>query len=211
MKTIVRVLLLLSVAIPLARADEWSKTFNLTGRPDLKVESSDADIHVDTWDQATIEAKVTTERYKIGEGGIKISERQTGDQVSIEVRFPHEVHLFNFSSHHVQIDIHMPREGRVNLGTGDGRVRITGLKGELELRSGDGSLETSTRMAGSICSTSTPATVELMSKPSAAPPWVRVGTCAPGTAALPCAFRRNWLRTSTFIPATVISTLKFLW
>jgi len=35
-------------------------------------------------------------------------------------------------------------------------------------------------MAGSICSTSTPATVELMSSPASAPPWVRVGTCRTG-------------------------------
>ena len=141
MRTFLRLLLLLSVAIPLARADEWSKTYTLTGRPDLKVESSDAEIHVDTWDKNTIEAKVTTERYKIGEGGIKINERQIGDQVEIEVRFPREVHFFSFRSYHVQIDIHMPREGKVNLGTGDGRVRVAGLKGELQLRSGDGSLE----------------------------------------------------------------------
>ena len=141
MRTFLRLLLLLSVAIPLAHADEWSKTYTLSGRPDLKVESSDAEIHVDTWDKNAIEAKVTTEHYKIGEGGIKINERQNGDRVEIEVRFPRETHFFNFRSYHVQIDIHMPREGKVNLGTGDGRVRVAGLKGELQLRSGDGSLE----------------------------------------------------------------------
>jgi DUF4097 and DUF4098 domain-containing protein YvlB len=141
MKTTLRILLLLCVAISLAHADEWSKTYTLNGRPDLKVESSDAEIHVDTWDKNTIEARVTTERYKIGEGGIKINERQTGDQVEIEVRFPREVHFFNFNTYRAQIDIHMPREGKVNLSTGDGRVRVAGLKGDLDLRSGDGSLE----------------------------------------------------------------------
>jgi hypothetical protein len=75
-------------ALP-ARADEWSKTYNLTGKPDLRVDTSDANIHVSTWEQNTIEAKVTTTRYKIGGDGIRIEEHQTGDAVEIDVRFPH--------------------------------------------------------------------------------------------------------------------------
>ena len=141
MKTTFRLLLMLAIAIPLAHADEWSKTYTLSGRPELKVESSDAEIHVDTWDKNTIEARVTTEHYKIGEGGIKINETQNGNQVAIDVRFPHQVHVFNFHTYKVQIDIHMPHEGKVNLSTGDGSVRVAGLKGDLDLRSGDGNLE----------------------------------------------------------------------
>src|SRR5712671_5179430 len=94
-----------------ARADEWSKTFNLTAKPDLRVDTSDANIRVSTWDQNTIEAKVTTTRYKIGDE-IKIEEHQTGDVVEINVRFPHHGVTINFgnSSHRVDVDIHMPRE-----------------------------------------------------------------------------------------------------
>src|SRR4030088_1816951 len=93
------------------RADEWSKTFKLTGKPELRVETSDANIRVSAWEQDTIEAKVTTSRYKIGENGIRIEDHQDGDRVELEVRFPH--HNFNFGSHYrVDIDIHMPREGR---------------------------------------------------------------------------------------------------
>ena len=39
-----------------ARAEEWSKTYTLTGKPDLRVDTSDANIHVSTWDQNTIES-----------------------------------------------------------------------------------------------------------------------------------------------------------
>jgi hypothetical protein len=45
-----------------AHADEWSKTYNLSGKADLRVETSDANIRVTTWDQNTIEAKVITSR-----------------------------------------------------------------------------------------------------------------------------------------------------
>src|SRR2546429_3088558 len=128
----------LTATLP-ARADEWSKTYNLTGRPDLRVETSDANIRVRTWDQNMIEAKVIATRYKIGEGGIRVEEHQNGDTVEINVRYPHHGLTIDFGNHRVDIIIQMPREGRVNLRTGDGKIEVAGLKGEMDLHSGDGS------------------------------------------------------------------------
>jgi len=140
MKRIALALLLLCLAAVLpASADEWAKTYNLTGRPDLRIETSDANIRVTTWDQNTIEAKVETSRYKIGEGGIRIEERQNGDSVEIEVRYPHHNFTVDWGQHKVDIIVQMPREGRVNLRTGDGKIDLSGLKGEMDLHSGDGS------------------------------------------------------------------------
>ena len=128
----------LAAALP-ASADEWSKTFSLTGKPDLRVETSDANIHVSTWDQNTIEARVTTKKFKIGNGGIQIDEHQNGDTVELEVRYPHHAITIEWGQHRVDIDIHMPREGKVNLRTGDGKIELAGFKGEMDLHSGDGS------------------------------------------------------------------------
>jgi DUF4097 and DUF4098 domain-containing protein YvlB len=140
MKRIGLVIVVLCFAAALrARADEWSKTFTLTGKPDLRVETSDANIRVYTWDQNTIEAKVTTTHYKIGEGGIRVEDHQNGDTVEIDVRYPHHNLTFDTSNHRVDIDIHLPREGRINLHTGDGKIEVTSFKGEMDLRSGDGS------------------------------------------------------------------------
>jgi DUF4097 and DUF4098 domain-containing protein YvlB len=133
-------ILALSVAVVSARAEEWSKTYNISGRSDLRVETSDANIRVTTWDQNTIEAKVITSRYKIGEGGIRIDERQTGDSVEIEVHYPHHNFTIGWESHRVDIIVQMPREGRVNLRTGDGKIDVAGLKGEMDLHTGDGSI-----------------------------------------------------------------------
>ena len=138
-RSLLAVLAVAVVAVLPAHADEWSKTYNLSGRPDLRVETSDANIRVTTWDQNTIEAKVVTSRYKIGDGGIRIEEHQTGDSVEIDVRYPHHNFNVEWGSHRVDISIQMPREGRVNLRTGDGKIDITGLKGEMDLHSGDGS------------------------------------------------------------------------
>jgi hypothetical protein len=127
-----------------ARADDWSKTYTLTGKPDLRIDTSDANIQVSTWDQNTIEARVTTTRYKIGGDGIRIEEHQSGDMVEIEVRYPHYRGFgitINGGNHRVDIDVHMPREGRVDLHTGDGKIELGSFKGDMQLRSGDGSQE----------------------------------------------------------------------
>jgi hypothetical protein len=124
-----------------ARADDWSKNYKLTGQPDLRVETADASIHVSTWDQNTIEAKVTTRGYKIGEDGIRIEEHQTGDMVEINVRFPHHGFSVGWSDRRVEIIIQMPREGRVDLRTGDGKIELGNFKGEMKLHTGDGSEE----------------------------------------------------------------------
>src|SRR5579862_6516199 len=126
-----------------ARADEWNKTYTLSGKPDLRVDTTDANIRVSTWDQNTIEAKVTTNRYKIGEGGIRIEEHQTGDMVEIEVHLPHEhgITITWGNGRRVDVDIHMPREGKVDLHTGDGEIDLAQFKGEMLLRSGDGAQE----------------------------------------------------------------------
>src|SRR5271170_2197657 len=102
-------------ALP-AHADEWSKIYTLTGKPDLRVETSDANIRVSTWDQNTIEAKVTTTHYKIGDGGIRVEEHQNGGAVEIAVRYPHhDIHVgFSMHSYKVEIEVRMPREGKVN-------------------------------------------------------------------------------------------------
>lgn len=131
---------LFAVAALPARADDWSKTYTVSGKPDLRVETSDANIRLTTGDQNTIQARVVTSGYKIGEGGIRIDEHQTGNTVSIEVRYPHhDIHI-GWGSHSVDIIIQMPREGDVNLQTGDGKIDVSGLKGAMDLHTGDGSV-----------------------------------------------------------------------
>src|ERR1051326_8914907 len=127
------------LAVVPARADEWTKTYKLTGNLDLRKKTPAPNIRVTRWDQNTIKAKVIPSRYKIGENGIHIDERQTGDSVEIDVRYPHHYVGFEWGNHRVDVIIQMPREGNVNLRTGDGRIELAGLKGQMDLHSGDGS------------------------------------------------------------------------
>ena len=129
--------------IPSASPDEWSKSFKLERTAKVRVDTSDANIRVTPCDCSTVEARITTQGWTIGGDGINISDRQTGDQIDIEVRFPRQVFQMNWRNRRVDIELRVPREADLDLHTGDGNVDVQGVKGVILLRSGDGNLNLS--------------------------------------------------------------------
>jgi DUF4097 and DUF4098 domain-containing protein YvlB len=125
----------------LAHADDWSKVYDLTGKPELRVDTHDADVRIDVWDQNKIEARITTHGWHIGNGGLEIVEQQQGNAVGIQLREPHHAHFsFGIETRRTEVEIHMPRSAKVNVHTGDGAVTAKGLAGQLDFSTGDGRL-----------------------------------------------------------------------
>src|SRR2546427_10135884 len=75
--------------LPSASPDDWTKTFNLERTAKLHVETSDANIRVISCDCTTVVARITTQGWKIGGGGLNTVDPQKGHQAEIEVGFPH--------------------------------------------------------------------------------------------------------------------------
>ena len=125
-----------------AAADDWAKTYDLTGKPELRVDAHDANVRIEAWDQNKIEARVTTHGWHIGNGGLEIVEHQQGNAVEIELRQPHHTHFsITIENRRTELEIHMPRSAKVNVHSGDGAVSAKGLQGELDFATGDGQLE----------------------------------------------------------------------
>jgi hypothetical protein len=135
------ILLLMVAGFPTTTHDQWSKTYQATQMPDLVVRTSDTNVRVDAWDQPTIEATVTADGYKIGEGGITISDSQAGNRIAIDVRLPREYFHVSFGRRRVDMVIHAPRSINLDLHTGDGAIEISGISGQMALRSSDGRIE----------------------------------------------------------------------
>ena len=94
-----------------SHADEWSKTYKVSGRANLRVETDDGDVNIVAGDSNQIEARVTTDGLKIGPSDVRVEEHQEGDNVTVSVKMPH----FNFSffgGHHrsVRIDLRVPKD-----------------------------------------------------------------------------------------------------
>ena len=136
-----------------AHADDWSKTYDLTGKPELRVEAHDANVRIEAWDQNKIEARVSTHGGHIGIGGgsLEIVEHQQGNAVDIELRQPHHFSI-GIDTRRTDLEIRMPRsakakglEGELDFTTGDGSLEIEGVDGRLRAHTSDGSVRVSGR------------------------------------------------------------------
>lgn len=143
------ILILICAAGALAGAEEWSKKYAVSGKPELRVESNDAAIEVDTWERKEIEARVTTVGWTIGGNGVRITESRTGDRVSIQVRVPSMEWSIGIHNRSVTITLMTPRETDLTAETGDGHVSVKSLAGKIDVHTGDGHI-TATSLRGTI-------------------------------------------------------------
>jgi len=150
----------LALAAAPARADDWSKTYQINGRADLHVVTDDGAVYIVSADQSQIDVKVTTVGYKIGSSDVHIDESQNGNQVTLSVRVPHfNWSFFGVHNRSIRVDLRVPRDldlnvrtgdgdinaqpvsGRIHFDTGDGNILANGLKGDLSMHTGDGRIE----------------------------------------------------------------------
>jgi len=125
----------------LARAEEWRKTYNVAGTPELNVDTNDGEIRVHASDRKDIEAVVTVTGEKIGPSGVRITDAQQGNSVSLTVKLPNHWGI-QWHRRIVRIEIETPREANLKLHSGDGNVRVFEVKGALRIETGDGDVET---------------------------------------------------------------------
>lgn len=119
--------------------DQWSKTFNVGAAPELRIETSDANVTLRTANVKTIEARVTSSGWRIGPGDVHVIDHQAGDRVEIEVKVP-AVH-FNLGNRWIKLEVQIPNSTRVDVHTGDGNIRADGLRGPAKLVSHDGNID----------------------------------------------------------------------
>jgi len=133
---------LLLVFAAFAHADDWNKTYEVSGSPELRLITSDANVRVTAGAGNKIEAHLTTNNYKIGSGGIGVYEHQMGNAVTIELHYPHMNWNFGWSTNHrVEMEVTVPANTKLDLKGSDGRVSITDVKGPILAKTSDGSLD----------------------------------------------------------------------
>jgi hypothetical protein len=140
------------------QAEEWTKSYTISGRAHVRVDTNDGTVRITTGDSKQIEFRVVYDGYKLDKN-LSINSRQDGDQVELSARV-HNSNFFNWNVHKtLRLEVHMPREadlnvetgdgsveaqaltGNLNIHTGDGHIRVDGAKGDIRLRTGDGSIE----------------------------------------------------------------------
>ena len=124
-----------------ARADQWSKTYQVNGRAELHVMTGDGDVVVTGADQQRVDARVTTTGWKIGPNDVQIIESQSGNSVSIEVKVPHwGFSMFGGNHKSLRVEVSVPRELDLDVRTSDGNVTAQGVSGKIQFDTGDGNV-----------------------------------------------------------------------
>lgn len=138
-KSISYALALCAVASLPLLADEWKKSFPVGASPELRIETSDANVTLRAGSSSTIQARVYTSGWRIGPGDVHVFDHQTGDRVEIEVKVPN-LH-FNFGNRWVRIEVELPGATRTDIHTGDGDIRADGLRAPSRLATHDGNID----------------------------------------------------------------------
>jgi DUF4097 and DUF4098 domain-containing protein YvlB len=125
------------------QADEWHKTYTVSGKATVHVETNDGAVRVSTWDGKQIEARVETIGWKIDDSEVRIIEHQSGDRLDLEARVPHMHWNIGVSRHSLRIELKIPRESDLNVRTGDGSVETENNVGALDIHTSDGHITVS--------------------------------------------------------------------
>lgn len=117
---------------------QWSKTYSATGKPNLTLEISDAHVQVRSCgDCHQVRIHVEVEGKRLSD--YRLEESQSGDTVRFLLK--ERMRVGTFSTWHVtktSVSVETPTELALDAHTSDGHVEISGLRGDLTLRSGDG-------------------------------------------------------------------------
>lgn len=125
-----------------ARAAEYTKSFTVSGRPSVHVDSNDGNVRVSTGDSNQVEFRVDYAGLTLDKD-LHITATQQGDQLALSARIVETRLLLFRNSRKLRIEVRMPKDGDVRVETGDGGIDVANLSGEVDLRSGDGDLKVS--------------------------------------------------------------------
>src|SRR5260370_25752496 len=132
---------LLTASAAAARAEETTKSFTVSGRASVRVETNDGSVRVTSGDSNQVEFRVEYRGYELGKN-LRVASRQNGDKVELTARVTgHWGFSFGHNSRGLHIEVRMPREADLQVETGDGSVQAESIHGTVNVHTGDGSVK----------------------------------------------------------------------
>src|SRR5882762_6752160 len=123
-----------------ARAEEWTKSYTVSGRAQVRVETNDGAVRIATGDGKQVEFRVIYEGYELNKT-IHVDSRQDGDNVQVNARVTgHWGFSWGNGRRGPRIEVRMPKNADLQIDTGDGSVETQPLSGHVKIHTGDGSV-----------------------------------------------------------------------
>ena len=140
---------LLTASAAATRAEEVVKPFTVSGRANVRVETNDGSVRVSTSDSKQVEFRVEYHGYELGKN-LHIDAHQDGDKVELIARISgHWGFSWGNNSRGLRIEVRMPREGDLDVHSGDGSVQAESIHGTVKVYTGDGSVKANS-LSGNI-------------------------------------------------------------
>jgi hypothetical protein len=128
--------LLLALFSISARADEWSHTYPVTGKPEIAVSANDGDVEVLVGSSQQVDVRVITRGWKIKDD-VQVTGNQSGNHVEIKLHKISHV-CIGVCMQSIRVEVRVPREADLDIRTDDGNVRVDSVRGNLQFNTGDG-------------------------------------------------------------------------
>src|SRR5437879_8744483 len=121
-----------------SNAEDVTKSFAVTGRANVRVETNDGGVRVTSGDAKQVEFRVEYQGYELGKT-LRVDAHQDGDKVELTARVTgHWGFSFGHNSRRLYIEVRMPREADLQVQTGDGAVQAESINGTANVHTGDG-------------------------------------------------------------------------
>jgi DUF4097 and DUF4098 domain-containing protein YvlB len=121
-----------------ARAEDYAKSFSVSNRANVHVDTNDGSVRITTGDTKQVEFHVEYAGLVIDKT-LHIESHQQGDDVEITARVVRNL-PFSLGFTKLHIEVRMPKDGDLRVATGDGSIKAGDLSGAIDLQSGDGAL-----------------------------------------------------------------------
>jgi Putative adhesin len=122
-------------------AGDYSKSFTVSTRATVHVDTNDGSVRVTTGDAKQVEIHVDYRGYEEGKT-LHIDSHQAGDVIEFAARAA-TVWPLSFGLHELHIEVRLPKDSDLKVDTGDGEIHASGLSGNIDLSTGDGHLSVS--------------------------------------------------------------------
>jgi DUF4097 and DUF4098 domain-containing protein YvlB len=134
--------MLAAALAPRANAEEWTKSYPVSGRAQVRVETNDGAVQIYTGDFKQVDFRVVYDGYEMNKS-IHVDSRQDGDSVQINARVNgHWGFSWGSNRRGIRIEVHMPKDADLQIDTGDGSVTTQSVNGKVKIHTGDGSVRT---------------------------------------------------------------------
>jgi hypothetical protein len=142
--------LLTMLLISRAQAEEYLKSYAVTGPATVRVKVDDSSVHVVTSDTDQVEFRVTSQGFSAIEigGKLHIDSQQNGNEVELTVRLASHF-VIGFSNKRLSTEVRMPKNADLQIETSDGRVELSDLNGLITVHTSDGAIRAS-KLSGTI-------------------------------------------------------------